>query len=85
MITILNQFDNEIGIPTVPYQKKERMVTSEADSKIIDATARSVVWRDCLVSCCKVINKMFGVDLKPTLRYDPDKEDNTSQEVNNNE
>ena len=81
MITILNQFDNEIGIPTVPYQKKERMVTREADSKIIDSTARSVVWRDCLVSCCKIITKMYGVDLNPTLRYDPDKEDNTSQEV----
>lgn len=80
MITILNQFDNEIGIPTVPYQKKERMVTSEADSKIIDSTARSVVWRDCLVSCCKIIINMYGVNLNPILRYDPDK-DNTSQEV----
>ena len=24
--TVLNSFDNEIGIPTVPYEKKERMV-----------------------------------------------------------
>jgi len=85
MLTILNQFDNEIGIPTVPYQKKERMVTSEADSKIIDATARSVVWRDCLVSCCKIIDNMYGVNLNPTLRYDPDKVNKDSQEVAENE
>jgi hypothetical protein len=80
MITLLNQFDNEIGIPTVPYQKKERMVTSEADSKIIDSTARSVVWRDCLISCNKVIIELFNRDLKPSLRYDPDVMNN-SQEV----
>lgn len=84
MITLLNQFDNEIGIPTVPYQKKERMVTSEADSKIIDSTARSVVWRDCLISCNKVIIELFGRDLKPSLRYDPDVMNN-SQEVVDNE
>lgn len=84
MITLLNQFDNEIGIPTVPYQKKERMVTSEADSKIIDSTARSVVWRDCLISCNKVIIELFERDLKPSLRYDPDIMNN-SQEVVDNE
>ena len=38
--TLLNNFDSEIGIPTIPYQKKERMVTAEADSGIIDSTSR---------------------------------------------
>ena len=27
MFTIISRFDTEIGIPTIPYQKKERMVT----------------------------------------------------------
>ena len=41
--TILNNFDCEVGIPTIPYEKKERMVTSEAESRQIDATSRSIV------------------------------------------
>ena len=31
MQTLLNNFDAEVGIPTIPYQKKERLVTSEAE------------------------------------------------------
>ena len=46
--TILNEFDTEIGIPTLPYQKKERMVTDEAESKQEDATSRSKIWVDTL-------------------------------------
>ena len=46
--TLLNNFDTEIGIPTIPYQKNERMVTSEADSRMIDSTSRSIVWKNTL-------------------------------------
>ena len=73
--TIINNFDSEVGIPCAPYQKKERMVSNEVDSRIIDSTSRSVVWRDCLVSCSQVINEHFGVNLNPTLRHDPDNVD----------
>lgn len=68
--TLLNNFDTEIGIPVLPYQKKERMVTSEAESKIIDATSRSVVWFDTLLSSVDVVNKHFGTGIKVKLRYD---------------
>lgn len=70
--TILNNFDTEIGIPSVPYQKKERMVTSEAESKMIDATARSSVWIRCLKESAGRINDKFGLDLSFDLRFDPD-------------
>jgi len=70
--TLLNNFDNEIGIPTVPYQKKERMVTDEANSKVIDSTSRSVVWKGCLTSSNKLIEKTCGRNLNPRLRYDPE-------------
>ena len=75
--TLLNNFDSEIGIPTIPYQKKERMVTSEADSRIIDSTSRSIVWKNTLDECFKLVNEMFGLDLSCELRfYDTDnKED----------
>ena len=71
--TIINNFDSEIGIPTMPYQKKERMVTNEVDSRVVDSTSRSVVWRDTLVSSNKLIIDMFGRDLNPQLRHDPEK------------
>ena len=79
--TLLNNFDSEIGIPTIPYQKKERMVTSEADSRIIDSTSRSIVWKNTLDECFKLVNDMFGLDLSCELRfYDPeDKEDEEVQ------
>ena len=82
--TILNNFDCEIGIPTIPYQKKERLVTSEADSRIIDSTSRSIVWKNTLDESFKLVNKMFGLDLSCELRfYDP--EDAGEQEVTENE
>jgi len=69
--TILNQFDSEIGIPTLPYQKKERMVVSEAESKIIDATSRSVVWFDTISSSIEKVNQLLDMNLSVSLRYDP--------------
>lgn len=66
--TILNNFDSEIGIPTVPYAKKERMVTSEADSRFIDSSSRSSVWYDCLKSSIDKIHSLY-----PELQLDVSK------------
>lgn len=70
--TIMNNFDNEIGIPTIPYQKKERMVTSEAESKVIDSTSRSIVWYNTMKSSIDIINAHYGDILDVELRYKPD-------------
>lgn len=68
--TILNNFDSEIGIPTIPYQKKERMVTSEAESKMIDATSRSIIWFETLNSSIKSIKELYpDIILTVKLRY----------------
>lgn len=61
--TIINQFDAEIGICTVPYQKAERMVTSEADSKQEDSMSRMTVCIDCLNDSVKEWNKYFECDM----------------------
>lgn len=66
--TILNSFDNEIGIPTVPYQKKERMVTYEAESREIESIARATVWVETLNSCFNTVNKMFGTNMSAAIR-----------------
>ena len=71
--TIINDFDTEIGIPTIPYEKKERMVTSEAESKRIDATSRSIIWYDTLTDSFERANKFLGLSgdnaLKVEFRY----------------
>ena len=81
--TILNEFDTEIGIPTLPYQKKERMVTDEAESKQEDATSRSKIWVDTLNGCFESVNKMLGTNMKAVHNYDVSRE--TSEEVVVNE
>ena len=71
--TIINDFDTEIGIPTIPYEKKERMVTDEANSKVIDATSRSIIWYDTLKDSFEIANEFMGFTegnkLEVELRY----------------
>lgn len=76
--TVLNNFDTEVGIPSIPYQKKERMVTSEAESKMIDSTARSTVWLASLNESADRINKLFGTNISFKLRFDPGGDENVS-------
>ena len=57
--TILNNFDTEIGIPVLPYAKKERMVTSEAESRIIDSTSRCKVWVETIRSSIDEVKKLY--------------------------
>lgn len=82
MQNIINAFDCEIGIPTVPYQKKERMVASEAESKQLDATSRASVWVDCLNSSAKKVMELYpDIKLKFKLRYDPEREEEDNGET----
>lgn len=68
--SVLHEFDTEIGIPTIPTEKKERMITEEAVSKTVDATSRSVVWVDTMNSCFKLINPLVGLNLKAVHNYE---------------
>lgn len=76
---LLRNFDSEVGIPT-PSEKKERMVQSEVESRQIDSTARCRVWYDTLKSSCDIINKHFGLSLKPVLTIDELEKENAKLE-----
>lgn len=81
--TIINDFDREIGIPTIPYEKKERLVTSEAESTEIDAKARSLTWITTLDSSIKEVKALYpDIQLSARLRYDvkPDTSVTTDKE-----
>ena len=57
--TILSDFDAEVGIPTIPYQKKERETEYESKSKITDGCARSLVWKRTVKQSLVEVNNMF--------------------------
>ena len=80
--TLLSSFDAEIGIRSLPYNKKERLVTAEAESREQDSTARLMVWKSTLDSSLELVNKMFGTDIKAELTYD--KEDISDGTVEDN-
>ena len=68
--SILRNFDTEIGIPSVPYQKKERMVTDEANSQRIDSQARANEWIECLNASAELVNKLYGLNISAKLHFD---------------
>lgn len=79
--TILSDFDSEVGIPTVPYQKKERETEYESKSKVADGMARSLVWKRCLESSLKNVNALYP-ELNITFKLRWEVEDNVDNENN---
>lgn len=73
--TLLQNFDAEIGIKSLPYNKKERLVTAEAESRGQDSTARLTVWKATLDSSLELVNKMFKLNIRAELRYEEGGED----------
>ena len=68
--TLLAAFDAEIGIKSLPYNKKERLVTAEAESREQDSTARLDVWKATLDSSLELVNKLFNINITAELNYD---------------
>lgn len=77
--TILNDFDAEIGIPTTPYQKKERETEFESKSKIADGLSRLLTWKRCLQSSIDNVNALYPeLNISFKLRWE-----NEFGEINN--
>lgn len=84
--TILNAFDAEIGINTVPYQKAERFVSAEASSRMEDSQARIITAIECLKSSVKDIKKLYpdivlDFDLRKEVLSNGNSESNTTGNV----
>lgn len=68
--TLLCSFDREIGIPALSNnQKKERLITSEAEMGNYDGQARSLVWLNCLNSSAEIVNSLFSDKLEKPLVF----------------
>ncbi|MBO7677266.1 MAG: hypothetical protein J6S49_07110, partial [Erysipelotrichaceae bacterium] len=68
--TILNNFDSEIGIPTLATEKKERMITSEAEATKFDSKSRVRVWIDTFNASAKIVNDHYHLNISAKLRED---------------
>ncbi|MBR5178653.1 MAG: hypothetical protein IKW90_07655 [Lachnospiraceae bacterium] len=81
--TILDNFDAEIGIPCLPYQKKERLVSDEATMRTYDGSARSLTWFNTLTASIDQIKKLYpDITLEARLHY---ADFNESEGVSDNE
>lgn len=61
--TILDSFYNEIGLP-VANEKKERLITSEADFASRQSQARISCWVETLKESLDIINKDFNTNIE---------------------
>lgn len=68
MQTLLNSFDREIGIPTIPYQKAERLTSSESESAIVDSQSRVTIWKECLEESFKLVNEKYNTSFSVSFR-----------------
>ena len=78
--TLLSAFDAEIGIRSLPYNKKERLVTAEAQSREQDSTARLMVWKSTLDSSLELVNNMFGTNIEAVITYEGGEDLGTSKD-----
>lgn len=83
MTTILNQFDREVGIPTVDA-KKERMITGEVKNMTTDACSRLETWKTCLRESVDNVNNLFGIDIDFTTREEKVNEYNAENDIDRN-
>lgn len=68
--TLLHNFDSEIGIPTLPIEKKERMISSEATALEADSTSRSRIWVECINESAKEAERLFGIKIHAKLSWE---------------
>ena len=69
--TIMCEFLTAIGINNANMDKKERLITDEANSNNIEIMANTALWQDNIERQLDKINKMFpDINLNITFRFD---------------
>lgn len=71
---LLDSFYTEIGLP-VALDKKERLITSEADFASAQSQARISCWLETLKESFDKVNKLFGTNLSAYASYEDDEKE----------
>lgn len=66
--TLLREFDREVGISTVPYEKKERLTGYESESMIQESQAKITIWLECLRKSMDQVNAKYNTNFKVERR-----------------
>lgn len=61
-------FNREIGIPETNEDKKERLLTDEVNTNIIESLSKADMWLKELQEGCEKTKKMFGIDISVKWR-----------------
>lgn len=68
--SIIADFDSEIGIPTMGFEKRERVIQNESQIKQADGKARSVTWYETVESSIDSIKELYpNIKLSCEMRY----------------
>jgi len=70
---VIKMFDTEIGIPAVNTEKKERMITAEAEKNDIETYSRIDMWLEHLQEECKKAKELLDIDISVELRYNKER------------
>ena len=60
---ILSQFYSEIGIPNLPYEKGERLITAEATTHEYATECLADLWKRTMNATAANVNRMFGLNI----------------------
>lgn len=75
MQMILDSFYVEIGLP-VAIEKKERIITSEADFASAQSQARISCWLETIKESLEKVNALFGTNMSCEVAYNERENDN---------
>lgn len=68
MRRIDEMFNREIGIPETNEDKKERLLTDEVNTNVIESLTKADLWLKELKKGCEEASKMFGIELSVDWR-----------------
>ena len=75
MRTIMAMYDTEIGIKNTNFEKKERLVTDEANANNEETQSLSDLWLETMQTCFEKVNAMFGLDCSVKKHFNDEKEE----------
>ena len=70
MRKIEEEFLTHIGIPNANTDKKERLITDEVNSNNVETQALLDLWMESLTDGAEEANRMFGLDIGFSKRYE---------------
>lgn len=80
---VLTLFNNEVGIPNINTEKKERLISDEVNQNNIETLSRARIWRDTLQMTMDKCNALFGLNM--SVKFHDFREDgdiNATSEIN---